>query len=68
MALPVLIATTAAAKAAPSILPSSPMSTMPARSLHRPARQAQISGTARRTVEARIWSVVSRNSITPPAP
>ena len=44
----------AAAKAPANILPSNPISTMPERSLHRPARQARISGTDMRMVEARI--------------
>ena len=43
----------AATKAAISILPSSPMSTIPARSDHRPAMHARIKGTLMRIVEAR---------------
>ena len=43
----------AATKAAISILPSRPISTMPARSDQRPAMQARISGTLMRIVEAR---------------
>ena len=47
---PVAAAMAAEKKAAASILPSSPMSKMPARSENRPARQASSSGVAKRTV------------------
>ncbi len=65
-ALPVTSAATAAAKAAASILPSRPMSTTPARSDQRPARQAQMSGVASRTDEASTCRTVSSASIRPP--
>src|ERR1700677_2285229 len=51
--LPVNVATAAEAKAPTRILPSSPMSTMPERSDQRPAKQARMSGTARRMPEAK---------------
>ena len=55
---PVTAAVAAAAKAAPSILPSRPMSTTPERSANRPASAASTRGVARRMVESassRTW-------------
>jgi hypothetical protein len=52
MAEPVTAALAAAANAAPSILPSSAMSTMPERSANRPASAASTSGVASRMVES----------------
>ena len=55
---PVTAAVAAAAKAAPSILPSRPMSTTPERSANRPASAASTSGVASRMVESassRTW-------------
>src|SRR3984885_10981910 len=51
--LPVNVAAAAEANAPTRILPSSPMSTMPERSDQRPAKQARMSGTARRMPEAK---------------
>ena len=48
---PVTAAVAAAAKAAPSILPSRPMSTTPERSANRPASAASTRGVASRMVE-----------------
>ena len=60
---PVAKAVTAAAKAAMSILPSSPISTTPARSDQRPAMAAQISGIDSRMVESRMTAMVASHSI-----
>ena len=56
---PVRNATEAEAIAAISILPSSPMSKIPARSEYSPARQAKSKGVARRMVESRICRSVA---------
>jgi hypothetical protein len=58
---PVTAAQAAAAKAAPSILPSRPMSTTPERSANRPASAASTKGVARRSVES-VSSSVWRKS------
>ena len=50
---PVIAAIAAEKKAAASILPSSPMSKIPARSENSPARQASSKGVASRTVVSR---------------
>ena len=55
---PVNAATAAEKKAAASILPSNPMSKMPARSENNPAKQAKSNGVASRKVES---STVSRS-------
>ena len=65
---PVSAAVAAAAKAAPSILPSSPMSMMPERSENKPARAARIRGADRRSVESSTSTSRVRNSISAPAP
>src|SRR5208282_555092 len=62
-ALPVNVAAAAAAKAPASILPSRPMSTTPARSDHRPARQARISGTPSLIPDAKTTMKASKSSI-----
>src|SRR3984957_14988684 len=51
--LPVNVAAAAEANAPTRILPSRPMSTIPERSDQRPAKQARMSGTARRMPEAK---------------
>ena len=56
---PLIEAMAAEKKAAASILPSSPMSKMPARSLNNPARQASSKGVARRTEESSSWMKVA---------
>src|SRR5215471_6863093 len=53
---PVTAATEAAAKAAASILPSSPISTMPERSESSPAMAHRIRGVESRSAAARVWS------------
>src|SRR5215211_3971103 len=55
-------ATTADAKAATSILPSSPISTTPARSDQSPARHAARSGTDSLSAESRIVTAMSMAS------
>ena len=60
---PVTEAIAAEKKAAISILPSSPMSKIPARSENRPARQASSSGVDSRMVLSNTWMSV-RKSIT----
>ena len=64
--LPVKVAAAADANAPTRILPSSPMSTMPERSDQRPARQARMSGTARRMPEAKTTMNASNHSMPPP--
>ena len=64
---PVTAETAPAAKAAASILPSRPMSKMPARSEKRPARQASSSGVARRRLEPASCRTVSRSISRPSA-
>src|SRR4051794_3457910 len=59
---PVTAATAPAAKAAPSILPSRPISTMPARSQKSPPRAASTSGVAWRKVAASSDTVWMRRS------
>ena len=61
--LPVMVATAAEPKAPTSILPSSPMSTTPERSDHRPARQARISGVPSRMPEAKTTMNALKRSI-----
>src|ERR1700733_8489867 len=61
--LPVNVAAAAEANAPTRILPSSPMSTMPERSDQRPAKQARMSGTARRMPEAKTTTKASNHSM-----
>ena len=61
--LPVKVATAAEPNAPTSILPSSPMSTMPERSDQRPARQARMSGMASRMPEAKTTMKASNHSM-----
>ena len=61
--LPVKVAAAAEANAPTRILPSSPMSTTPERSDHRPARQARMSGMARRMPEAKTTMKASNQSM-----
>ena len=61
--LPVKVATAAEPKAPTRILPSSPMSTTPERSDHRPARQARMSGMASRMPEAKTTMKASNHSM-----
>src|ERR1700684_3895272 len=61
--LPVNVAAAAEANAPTRILPSSPMSTMPERSDQRPAKQARMSGTARRMPEAKTTIKASNHSM-----
>ena len=61
--LPVKVAAAAEANAPTRILPSSPMSTIPDRSDHKPARQARMSGMARRMPEANTTRKASNHSI-----
>ena len=63
---PVSAAVAAAAKAAPSILPSSPMSMMPERSENRPAKAARIRGTDRRRVESSTGTATVKDSTSTP--
>src|SRR5215217_786147 len=58
---PVMAATAPAAKAAASILPSRPMSKMPARSEYMPARHASSSGVDRRMVASRMERMAARS-------
>ena len=59
-----MAAAEAAAKAAPSILPSRPMSTTPERSEKRPASEASTKGVAMRSVASKISTSMVRNSPT----
>lgn len=64
---PVTAAAAPAAKAAPSILPSRPMSKTPERSEYRPARAASSSGVDSRTVLSRMRIIVSNMGASPQA-
>src|SRR3984957_2899518 len=61
--LPVNVAAAAEANAPTRILPSSPMSTMPERSDQRPAKEARMSGTARRMPEAKTTTKALNHSM-----
>ena len=63
---PVTAATAAAAKAAASILPSRPMSKMPARSEKSPARQARSSGVAHRSAARGAGELEDRSRVHQP--
>src|SRR5579871_5177232 len=65
--LPVKVATTADPKAPTRILPSSPMSTTPERSDHRPARHARINGVPSRMPEAKTTMNALKRSIAAPS-